>query len=156
VELKLDRRGRPKMPQGRLWALITAMALITGGLLFYVMEAESVRAWWVTAFLLGLAGVGVVFAVTAVRLNVALFRALPVEDRNKRYPVVSVRRLWMLLPVPTVVSGLSVWAATSDWLGFPVWNAISSTVWIPYLMLVFATIVSRRAGVQESSIPGGK
>ncbi|WP_111768241.1 hypothetical protein [Nakamurella deserti] len=145
------RDGRPTKPLGRLWWWLSAMLLLTGGLLLYVMTVRPVRGWVVVALVVASLAVVAAFVRTAMRSNADFVRSLSGEDRERHYPVLPARRLWHLLPIPIVLSGLGLWASLEDWLGFPAWNALASVGWGFYFTVLFRSLAARRAG--ESPTP---
>lgn len=153
MTVRRARDGRPTKPLGRLWWGLMAMPALAGGMLAYVMTARPPQTWVVIAFVVVLLGVLVVFARTALRSNAAFVGSLTAEDRERHYRVVPTRRLWQLLPVPLVLSGLGLWASLEDWLGFPAWNALASFGWAFYFTVLFRSAAARRA--ERSAASGG-
>ena len=153
MTVRRARDGRPTKPLGWLWIGLVAMLALAGGLFAYVMTARPPQTWVVIAFVVMLLGVVVVFARMALRSDAEFVGSLTAEDRERHYPVVRTRRLWQLLPVPLVLSGLGLWASLEEWLGFPAWNVLGSFGWAFYFTVLFRSMAARRA--QRSAAPGG-
>ena len=151
MTVRRARDGRPTKPLGRLWLGLLAMLALAGGLFAYVMTVRPPQTWVVIGFVVAMLGVLVVFVRTALRSNAAFVGSLTAEDRERHYPVVPTRRLWHLLPVPLVLSGLGLWASLEDWLGFPAWNALTSFGWAFYFTVLFRSLAARRAGKSAAS-----